>query len=404
MVKETGGPGAAGKEARMGTGCRVPVVVSLLGSLLVCAMCSLAGGEEFAPPLRMPVDTIGYAVTVRQIEAVVAFGDSAERKRFVKNENSFPVTAAREMIGAICPHDDYLYAGPVYLHAMRNIRAPLVVLFGVSHSARRRNVQGKLIFDRFRAWKGPYGDTPVSPLREAVIASLPRELVLVSDEIHGEEHSLEAFIPFLQFYERYHRERIFGGASKDAQPRIEILPILVSRLPGALFEAAVDTLAAVLLTQIDAQSLKLGRDVMVLISADCVHYGDEKWGGRNYAPFGVGEKGYERGVEQDLDIIRTSLTGVVGGDRIASFRTTVERDDFHWPYKVTWCGVYSIPFGLSVLSRMCELYGREPPEGFLLRYATSIDPGRLPLDWTGLGVTNINTLRHWVGYAAIGYW
>ncbi|MCK4236229.1 MAG: AmmeMemoRadiSam system protein B, partial [Candidatus Krumholzibacteria bacterium] len=105
-----------------------------------------------------------------------------------------------------------------------------------------------------------------------------------------------------------------------------------------------------------------------------------------------------------LDIIKSSLVGSLGNERISIFTEKVERDDFQWPYKVTWCGVYSIPFGLSVLSRLSELIGREAPEGFMLRYGTTLDPGRIPLDYTGLGVTNINTLRHWVGHTAIGYW
>lgn len=362
----------------------------------------LVSTEKEFQPVRTFADTVGYATVPAQVEAVVAFAETAERERYHSNVRSFPKMAEDDMIGAIFPHDDYLYAGQVYFHVVREVKAPLAVLFGVSHSARRRGIQDKLIFDKFRAWMGPYGECTVSPLREAVIEALPADLVLVSNEIHAEEHSLESIVPFLQY--PYHTEGGYGAEGGLKGPGPEILPILVTRLRGPLFEEAADTLAQVLYRAFEERGWELGKDVVILISADCVHYGDEKWGGRNYAPFGVDRAGYEMGVEQDREIIRTSLTGTLERSGIHGFRERVERDDFQWPYKVTWCGVYSIPFGLSVLLRASELAEREPPEGVLLRYGTSLEPGRLPIDDKGLGVTNINTLRHWVGYAAIGYW
>jgi hypothetical protein len=150
--------------------------------------------------------------------------------------------------------------------------------------------------------------------------------------------------------------------------------------------------------------MKLGRDVVIMISADCVHYGDRKWGQRNYAPFGVDRPGYMKAVEQDLDVVRTTLSGEITAGKISKFRERVELDALDWPYKITWCGVYSIPFGLSVMTEICELSGRPYPRGYFLGYGTSIEPGPMPLSSTGLGVTNINTLRHWVGYVAVGYW
>ena len=77
----------------------------------------------------------------------------------------------------------------------------------------------------------------------------------------------------------------------------------------------------------------------MLISADCVHYGDEEWGGGGYAPFGTGSEGYDKGTAQDIDIARTTLEGPLSAEKIAGFRERVERDDLEQPYKVTWCGV-----------------------------------------------------------------
>ena len=244
------------------------------------------------------------------------------------------------------------------------------------------------MFYEYSAWAGPFGEVPVSGIRDQIIEALPPELVLVSDELHAAEHSLEAFIPFLQFFE----------------PAVEIVPVLVTRLPGGLFERAGKGFAAALERICSDKGWELGEDIAIVISADCVHYGDEAWGGRNYAPFGVGAEGFGRGVAQDLDIVNSTLIGEIDGSKIGLFRELVERDDLEWPYKVTWCGVYSIPFGMTVLAEYTDRVGREKPMGHLLRYGTSLDPGKLPAEIHGLGTTNISTLRHWVGYAAVGFW
>jgi AmmeMemoRadiSam system protein B len=380
---------------------------TVLAAMPIPAACCVVllgfGCSERAdlPLVRTPVDSVGYATVPAQLEAVIAFADSAERDRFAAADCAPGIQDGGRMVGAIFPHDDYLYAGQVYYHVVRRIDVPLLVLIGVSHSARRRDIQDKLIFDDFDAWNGPYGPVPVAPFRDAVISALPKDMVLVSNEVHAEEHSLEAIIPFLQF--PYHADGGYGDGRPPGDGPV-ILPILVTRFRGRSFEAAADTLAAVLHEVFAARDLRLGRDVALLVSADCVHYGDDAWGGRNYAPFGVDSAGYVEGMRQDRDIIRASLTGPLSAAGIDLFRRTVERDDFQWPYKVTWCGVYSIPFGLRVLLSLSELSGRPVPEGALLRYGTSLDTDMRAADGGGLGVTNISTLRHWVGYAAIGYW
>ena len=347
-----------------------------------------AGASERPLAVRVQKDTIGYATRPEQVEALVRLVDSLEAGRYESNAAAFPRMRSETMIGAVCPHDDYLYAGRGYVHAMRGLRAKRVVLFGVSHTARRRDIQGRLVFDTYDAWRVGGRECPVSILRKEILAALPPELVLVSGEMHAEEHSLEGLIPILQYY----------------ISNVEIVPILVTRHEGMALDRAADTLAAVLRDLMRERGWELGRDVALLVSADCVHYGDEEWGGRNYAPFGADSAGYERGVAQDLDVVRTALTGALDARKIELFREKVDSGDFQQPYKITWCGVYSIPFGLRVLERVCALSGRTAPEGFMLVYGTSVDPPALPLRSAGLGVTAFATIRHWVGYTAIGYW
>jgi AmmeMemoRadiSam system protein B len=357
-----------------------------LVSILLCGMVgSCPAAETALTGIRIPVDSVGYALRPGQIEHVIALSDSLEADLLSRYER---FGEKGKMIGAIVPHDDHLYAGRIYVHAMRRIEAPLAVLVGVCHAGRRKGIEGKLIFDTHAAWVGPYGECGVSALREEIVGSLPPDLVMVSDELHGEEHSLEAFIPFLQYYRR----------------DIEILPVLVTRMPSDLMGRASELFARALHDACETRGWRLGRDVVLLVSADCVHYGDEGWGGRNYAPFGVDDEGYRLAVEQDLSIAVECLTGSITDRNAADFRERVERDDLEWPYKVTWCGVYSIPFGIRALATMTDLVGRPRPVGHLLRYGTSIDPGRLPGGIEGLGVTNISTLRHWVGHVSIGYW
>lgn len=366
------------------------------GLIRCAAFCVLAfsscaggdGGRDEAGGVRVPADSVGYALRPSQVEAVVAAADSLEKAGW---KGPGEAEAPRgSMAAVIVPHDDYIYAGHLFAGALRRIRTPLVVMLGVAHRARRIGLQGRLVFDDFESWKGPYGEMPVSGLRGELVRSLPEDIVLVDGALHAGEHSLEGMIPFLQY------------PGFDGDPPVEILPILVTRMPGESFARAADTLASLLGGLTGRRGMVLGKDWSMLISADCVHYGDSLWGGRDYAPFGTGREGYEEAVGQDLDIARSAICGTLDRSRIRLFRERVERDDLEWPYKVTWCGVYSIPFGMAVLERLASAEDRRA-EGFLLGYGTSLDPGRLPLEGTGLDATNIAALRHWVGYLSAGF-
>lgn len=345
---------------------------------------------------RVPVDSVGYALTPAQMEEVVRASESR-----VIGRGGFPELPKGRIIGGICPHDDYIYAGHAYLKLTRQIDIPLVVIIGVSHAARRSGVRGKIVFDDYKAWKGPYGDTGVSSIRDKLIDALPEDIVLVSNELHGKEHSIEGVLPFLQY------SSIGPGGKekgKKDRPGFEILPVLVTFLPGESFDSAVEDLSTALYAELKERNMILGRDYLVLISSDSVHYGDEGWGGRDHAPFGTGREGYEKAVARDIEIVETALTGNLSREKTALFREKVDSFEFEWPYKIPWCGVYSIPFGLSLLCRLSEMEGRDLPDGVMIDYSTSLDPGPLKFIGKGTGATNIANLRHWVGYASVGYW
>jgi len=146
-----------------------------------------------------------------------------------------------------------------------------------------------------------------------------------------------------------------------------------------------------------------GSDVAVLISVDCSHYGDEGWGGSDYAPFGADGHGYDLAVSRERDLIDAHLTGPVRPGKLQGlFLRLVDPEDVY-QYRITWCGRFSVPFGLDCLQQFLEEIGRPAPEGVFLRYDTSIGLGRMPLEDIGLGVTAPASLHHWVGYAALGY-
>ena len=71
-------------------------------------------------------------------------------------------------------------------------------------------------------------------------------------------------------------------------------------------------------------------------------------------------------------------------------------------YKWTWCGRYSVPFGLATSYHLQNLLGINL-QGILLDYSTSIDQKPLPVEDLKMGHTAPANLHHWVGYAALGY-
>ena len=344
-------------------------------------------GEQTFERVRQLADTVGYAHTRVQIEAVVRMCDSLGGFSSDETIKEQDVGARVSWIAGICPHDDYLYAAHVYVDIMRNIDARHVILFGVAHQARNFNLENTLVFDSFDAWKGPYGPVPVSPLREAIMERLPPSAFVVHDEMQTIEHSVEGLIPFLQYYNR----------------DIQIVSILVPYMNWERLDHLSKELAGALSTIISENNFILGRDIAFLCSNDCVHYGDQSWGGKNYAPFGAHVKGYEKAVQRDLNLIEQYLIGQLETEKLYTFFThLVDQEDVK-QYKITWCGRFSVPFGLNCVNYVMEEVERSPLKGYLLSYDTSVASGELPLKNFGLGATAPSNLRHWVGYCAIGY-
>jgi AmmeMemoRadiSam system protein B len=334
---------------------------------------------------RQPVDPVGFPTTADQVRAVVEEG----RKQAEQNlEQAGDAQLSRPMLAAVCPHDDHIYAGPIYLPVMERVKARHLILIGVFHKAWKWDVTNVLVFDDFESWRGPCGPIATDAgLRQALLAALPGDAAIVNDDYHRVEHSLEAFGGFIQYF--------------DAGARI--VPILIPSMNWERMDELAGLLAGALGKEIEKRGWRWGSDVQILISNDCVHYGDQGWGGKNYAPFGTGTEGLTRARQRDLTLIRQHLLGPIEPEKLEQFLyRLVDRDDVT-RYLITWCGRFSVPFGLSLSYHLSKELGRPVPQGVLMSYGTSVELGELPLRETGLGVTAPANLHHWVGYAAVGY-
>jgi len=349
---------------------------------------ALSQSPVLTPRRRGLADRVGFAHLERQIEAVVqriAAQDGAKLERILHDKR---ISAGDRWRMAIAPHDDYAYAGLMYPLVLRNVAASAVIIFGVAHKARQLGLEDRLLFDSFTHWAGPYGDIAVSPLRESIMARLPPGSYCVNDEMQSIEHSVEAKLPFLQHYNR----------------AVAIVPILVPSMSFSRMTELAPQLARAIGLAMDDERLEWGSDIALVSSTDAVHYGDEGWDGRNFARYGADAEGYARALAHERQIIAECFEGELRPDRIERFTRYTLADDDHRQYKWTWCGRYSVPFGLLTAWSLQQMRGARTLAGTALGYATSLDDQRIRVDdLDGMGVTAPATLRHWVGYAAVGF-
>ncbi len=367
--------------------------VVFLGSILFVSLATAQPAKlpKTAVPSTSTVrglkDTVGFAISAAQMDLTVRLSRETDAQKLKVNAKKFKLKPGHCFIAGISPHDDFIYAGPVYAHLYPYLQAKRVIIFGVSHYARRYHVENMLIFDKFKKWRGPYGLVPVSSARKEILAKLPKADYIVSSPMQAEEHSVEALIPWLQYTNRH----------------VEIVSILVPYMSWGKLDSLSSDLASVLAQIIRKHHWKLGQDIAFLISNDCSHYGDQGWGGRNFAPFGTGCEGLQKGTNRDRKIAKETLCGTLSSFKIRDFYGRVlDPRDYH-KYKVTWCGRFAVPFGSNMLVHLMKELNHKPLQGLFLRYGDSVELGELDVRYTGMGVTAPANLHHWVGYVAIGY-
>ena len=358
----------------------------LLAFILVFVTFKGAFGQQIK--LRPLADTIGFAHTATQMDSVIKRIMRSQGKTLTEKRKEADITDKTIFKTVVAPHDDYTYAGYMYPLALQNIKAKTVVLFGVAHKAKNFGAENKLIFDNYTHWRGPYGNVKVSPFREQIISLLPEAIYSVNDSMQKTEHSIEAEIPFLQYY----------------NPNVEIISILVPYMDWHTMDSLSNQLGNAIAIILQSNRLRWGKDVALVISADAVHYGDEDWGGRNFAYYGADSAGYKKAVAHETGIMDTCFSGETSNSKINTFtRYTVQKENYK-EYKWTWCGRYSVPFGVATALKLNRALMLKPLTGKILSYETSLSNKPIPVkDLGGMGTTANATIHHWVGFPAIGF-
>jgi AmmeMemoRadiSam system protein B len=345
----------------------------LLKLLMILGIIAGLAGQE-ARPIK---DDVGFCWNPASMKMLVDFLEAQEKESFT----------AEGLVAAISPHDDYLYAGRLYYPLFKILRTKEVVIFGVTHGAVRKEIkdpQSVLILDEYPVWSGLLKPIVVSPLRETIKSYLDKKTFLVSNRAHELEHSIEALLPFLQYF----------------NPDIKITPIMIAPMPFEKMEEISGRLAEVMAGYMKEKGLEAGKDIAFLISSDGNHYGKDF----NNSPFGEGEKAWEAALALDRRLIATYLTGFLDASKIQGLTKELWGATYLDYRNTYWCGKYSVPFGLLAVEKIMRLVENKRLLGRLFRYSDTYSEGVLPLKKTGMGTTAPFSLRHWVSFFSIGYY
>jgi AmmeMemoRadiSam system protein B len=325
-------------------------------------------------PIR---DDVGFCWNPESMQKLVNYLETQEKE----------TPKAEGLVAAISPHDDYLYAGRVYYPLFKILRAKEVVIFGVTHGTVRKEIEGlenTLILDEFKFWPGLSKPVGVSGLREYLKEHLDRDVFISNNRAHEIEHSIEALVPFLQYF----------------NPEVKITPIMVTPMPLAKMEEISTKLAEAIASYMEEKRLAAGKDIFFLISSDGNHYGKDF----NNSPFGEGGKAWATALQLDQRLIRSYLTGIMDSGKVEGLTKELWGATYLEYRNTYWCGKYSIPFGLLAAEKIIGRTMNKKISGQLFRFSDTYSEGVLPLKKIGLGTTAPFSLRHWVSFFSIGYY
>lgn len=343
-----------------------------------CLFDYLTSGQAQAEVKIRPVrDDVGFCWNASSMKILVDYLAAQEKEKF----------ESKGLVAAISPHDDYLYAGRLYYPLFSHLKTKEAVIFGVTHGTVRNEIKGLdsvLILDEFDRWPGVLKPVEISPLREYIKAHLKAEYFIVNNRAHEIEHSIEALIPFLQYF----------------NPEVKITPIMVAPMPLDRMKEIADALSEVMATYLKEHNLTPGKDIVFLISADGNHYGRDF----NNLAFGEGQEAWEKGLAFDRQLIASYLTGPIDDRKVAGLTGELWGKTYLDYKNSYWCGKYSIPFGLLTTTRVIAKATGKNISGKLFRYSDTYSEGVLPLKKIGLGTTAPFSLRHWVSFCSIGYY
>lgn len=328
--------------------------------------------------LRGQLDNVGYASTREAMAKVWTL--AAEPPEPL----SLGAPPAPGVIGLIGPHDDYVYAARVDRRIYPLVTAKTVVIVGVFHRYRRFGAHDQMIFDSYRAWRAPDGEIKVSPLRDALVAALPKDEAVKDGVAHDAEHSIEAIAYFLE----------------HARPDVEIVPVMIPAASLSHLSSMATHLGDALAAEMKRRKWQLGRDVAIVISTDGTHYGSDF----QYAPFGAGGVGaFEKAMAQDRQLIESTLAGPLAPDKAQKFFAAVVNPDKPDEYRMPWCGRFSVPFGLLFLAETAKRLGLGVPRGVPLVLGVSVDTPQLKTHDVGVAATAPANLYHFVTQPGVAF-
>ncbi|OGD11289.1 MAG: AmmeMemoRadiSam system protein B [Candidatus Aminicenantes bacterium RBG_13_62_12] len=345
-----------------------------LAGLIAAALAAVVLAAQETRPVR---EDVGFCWSPAVMKTLVDYLEAQEKESF----------RAEGLVAAIAPHDDYLYAGRIYYPLFKILRAREVVIFGVTHGTVRKEIDDPheiLILDEFKAWPGLGGPAAISGLREHLKEHLDKSLFIVNNTAQALEHSIEAQVPWLQYF----------------NPEVKITPIMVTGMPFEKMDEVSTRLAETVAAYMKDRGLAPGRDIFFLISSDGNHYGRDF----NNVPFGEGETAWRAARELDRRLIRDYLTGLMDKGKVEGLTRELWGKTYLDYRNTYWCGKYSVPFGLLAAQKIMALTAGKKMSGMLFRYSDTYSEGVLPLVKTGLGTTAPFSLRHWVSFCSVGYY
>jgi AmmeMemoRadiSam system protein B len=339
---------------------------------LILTVCSAVGQS-----LRPVRDDVGFCWRAVEMDSLMAY--------LVHHQVDTPAVHGT-VIGGISPHDDYLYAGRVYFPLYRLVNASNVIIIGLTHGTVRKEIgdpHGVLLFDDFDQWHGPYGPVDVSPLRSYVTARLDTAFWKTNRKAQVLEHSIEAIVPFLQYYRR----------------DVRILPIMVTAMPLERMKDIAESLASIVCAYAKEHHLRLGTDLAVIVSTDADHYGADF----GNTPFGDDSLAHVRGTALDRNILRESLAGTLDEQHVRRFVDSTWGGRYTESGKSLWCGRYSVPFGCLFTADLVSSMSGGRVSAVPLAYSDTWTEKVLPVNRTHMGTTAPFSLKHWVGWCSVAF-
>ncbi|MCL5027834.1 MAG: AmmeMemoRadiSam system protein B [Bacteroidetes bacterium] len=332
-----------------------------------------------AQEIRPIRDNVGFCWTISEMNQLIKYLSTHSTKA-----DDF---SSKNLVAAISPHDDYLYAGSVYYPLYKLIKTKEVVIFGVTHGTVRKAMndpQNVLIFDDYKYWHGPFGNVSISPLREIIKSKLNKNDFMISDKAQDVEHSIEAVVPFLQYYNH----------------EIKITPIMITQMPFDRMEKISDELAGIISDYIKQNNLKLRKDIFFLISIDADHYGKDF----DNIPYGEDENAHQKATGNDRRIVKEIFDGTLDKDKIQNLTKELWGTPSDNPPSPVWCGKFSVPFGLLTTNKIIENVSGKKLSGKVFRHSDTWTEGVIPIKHTNLGTTAPFSLKHWCGWFSAGFY